>query len=564
MTDHDHKPVLDEQTFEKLLEAAYVLQEHNRERQELESMLESHSEQLRAQEAASPAPPEAPLAEAGKGSAGNSDYTLTLAEIVETQRQIQMRHLDLDKAMALVTERTANITNASGAAIAILEGKKVKYRAGTGPPALPTGSEVALQGAICAASIRTGQVVRSEDIDAEFLFDAEEGRKRGIQSLLAVPIYYDGSIAGALELYFAKTRGFAEQDIHTCQLMAGLVTEALAREADLALKKSVAAERATMRETLEKLRPSVAAAASASAQPATPGKLASAVAASAKDLPGCRKCGSKLSAAEQFCGKCGTPRFVEEEATSLLNALPLNGSSLRRRSDGTGDTLAHDARWDANQAGDGLAPPTDLGENADLNASVFAVTREDTLVAHDAAERGLQEALSGESATALLVPQADELTWSSASKARDFLEALSAPGKIGGLRRFWNARRGDVYLAVAVILVAGVIRWGVWSNYSGGTGGTTGSGSLSGRKPAPDEDLSAFDKLLIALGLAEAPPAAPEYKGNPETQVWVDLHTALYYCPGADLYGKTPKGKYTNQRDAQMDRFEPAYRKVCD
>ena len=49
--------------------------------------------------------------------------------------------------------------------------------------------------------------------------------------------------------------------------------------------------------------------------------------------------------------------------------------------------------------------------------------------------------------------------------------------------------------------------------------------------------------MLISLGLAEPPPA-PEYKGNPETQVWIDLHTALYYCPGADLYGKTPKGKF--------------------
>jgi len=63
--------------------------------------------------------------------------------------------------------------------------------------------------------------------------------------------------------------------------------------------------------------------------------------------------------------------------------------------------------------------------------------------------------------------------------------------------------------------------------------------------------------------LAEAP-EPPEYKGNPQTQVWVDLHTALYYCPGTDLYGKTPKGKFTTQRDAQLDQFEPAYEKACD
>jgi hypothetical protein len=82
------------------------------------------------------------------------------------------------------------------------------------------------------------------------------------------------------------------------------------------------------------------------------------------------------------------------------------------------------------------------------------------------------------------------------------------------------------------------------------------------KKPAADADLSAFDRMLIRLGLAEAPEPV-EDRGNPATQVWVDQRTALYYCPGADLYGKTPKGKYTSQREAQLDQFEPAYRKTC-
>ena len=111
-----------------------------------------------------------------------------------------------------------------------------------------------------------------------------------------------------------------------------------------------------------------------------------------------------------------------------------------------------------------------------------------------------------------------------------------------------------------------MIRWGIWSNHSVGATarGTAVSGSSNRNKTqAPDADLSAFDKLLIGLGLAEAP-ETPEYKGNPDAQVWVDLHTALYYCPGSDLYGKTPQGKLTTQRDAQLDQFESASRKACE
>jgi hypothetical protein len=143
---------------------------------------------------------------------------------------------------------------------------------------------------------------------------------------------------------------------------------------------------------------------------------------------------------------------------------------------------------------------------------------------------------------------------------------LAATHTPSAVARFWRSRRGDFYLAIAVILVAVVIRWGIWSNHSVGatSRGTAVSATSNPHKaPAPDSDLSTFDKLLISLGLAE-PPETPEYRGNPETQVWVDVHTALYYCPGSDLYGKTPDGKFTSQRDAQLDQFESASRKACD
>jgi hypothetical protein len=76
--------------------------------------------------------------------------------------------------------------------------------------------------------------------------------------------------------------------------------------------------------------------------------------------------------------------------------------------------------------------------------------------------------------------------------------------------------------------------------------------------------LSISERALVALGLAEAPQQTTTYTGNPEVKVWVDLRTALYYCPGADLYGRTPKGKYMTQREAQLDQFEAASRKVCE
>jgi hypothetical protein len=172
--------------------------------------------------------------------------------------------------------------------------------------------------------------------------------------------------------------------------------------------------------------------------------------------------------------------------------------------------------------------------------------------------------------------------WSSAATARAFLEQLAVANRPGGLAKLWNTHRGDIYLAIAVVLVICVIGWGVRSTHSVSTTGNAAAANHHkpaavsaapvsaapvstppAPAPAPDSGLSLFNRMLIRMGLAE-PPAAPEYKGNPETQVWIDLHTALYYCPGADLYGKTPKGKFASQRDAELDQFEPAYRKACD
>jgi GAF domain-containing protein len=256
VSDKKNKPTLDEQTFGRLLEAAYVLQEHNREMRQIEESLELHSERLREQEAQTLTSFEKSIPRPAE-TRPETDYTRTLAEIVEAQHQIQIRHLDSDKAMAVVAERTARITGGSGAGIGIQEGKIIRYHAGAGTSALPTGSEVSLEKAICAICVRTGQVLRTPDVNTEFLFDPELCHPRGIQSLVAVPIYHDGNIVGALEVYFDKIQGFVEQDIHTCRLMAGLVTETIGRTSESALKKSMAEERSSMMAAIDQLRPNL-------------------------------------------------------------------------------------------------------------------------------------------------------------------------------------------------------------------------------------------------------------------------------------------------------------------
>lgn len=582
MTDQEKTPGLDEQTFGKLVEAAYVLQEHNREMRKMEESLELHSQQLREQESAA----EVQFPRKSQDAQDNvpaGDYTLTLAEIVEAQHQIQRRHLALNPAMAVVAERVARITLASGAGIGLLDEKLVRYRAGAGDPALPSGTEVPLAAAVCAATVRTGQVIRSEDVSLEFLFDAEGCLKRGIQSLISVPIYHDGNIVGALELYFDRMRGFAEQDVHTCQLMAGLVTEAIGREAESSLKKSMASERSTMLEAIEKLKPNLAAlAAQASGSAGEPADTSAATLS-------CPRCGSEVLPVEHYCGTCGASRtedgepedgepsevqnklaaaWRKQQAVQASPTMPSIDNPVAQETRSLAST-----QWDASD----FKPEDDLAneqpialpewQETDAKLAQFLTPETETdLVASPSSSSNAQLGMHHveDDETSLVKLQEDSALHAAA--APEFPQdtgPLSAPNE---LVRFWQTRRGSFYLGVALLTLV-VIAWGILSGDHpvAATSHATSASGISNRhkQPAPDADLSMFDKFLISLGLAEAP-EAPQDKGNPDVQVWVDLHTALYYCPGSDLYGKTPKGRFASQHDAQLDQFEPALRKACD
>jgi len=198
--------------------------------------------------------------------------------------------------------------------------------------------------------------------------------------------------------------------------------------------------------------------------------------------------------------------------------------------------------------------PHELQETSPIEADEANTDRADT-------EGPGDESLNKQALTKSEAPHA--LDWSSAASARAFFERITAGKRTQTVLQFWNRHRGDIYLAIAVILVLCVIRWGLWSGPRVKGTGTTATANATHRKPPRDAGLTFFDRVLIQLGIAEAPDPMPD-KGNPAVQVWLDLHTALYYCPGADLYGKTEKGRFTTQREAQLDQFEPAYRKACD
>src|SRR5271163_1882731 len=117
--------------------------------------------------------------------------------------------------------------------------------------------------------------------------------------------------------------------------------------------------------------------------------------------------------------------------------------------------------------------------------------------------------------------------------------------RLADLRVTLRFRRADLYQGTAVFVAALALLW------------------PAARAPQPAA-LGPWERALVMLGIAEAPAPVVHLQGDPGIQVWVDPHAALYYCPGEEPYGKTPNGRLASQREAQMDRFEPARRSVCE
>ncbi|MGO9366533.1 MAG: hypothetical protein ACLP0H_02765, partial [Terriglobales bacterium] len=88
------------------------------------------------------------------------------------------------------------------------------------------------------------------------------------------------------------------------------------------------------------------------------------------------------------------------------------------------------------------------------------------------------------------------------------------------LRKEMSSHRADIYLGAAVVVALLALLW---------------PAAGSPQRPA----LRPWQRALVTLGIAEAPAPVVHLQGDPGIQVWVDPHTALYYCPGEEQFGKT-------------------------
>jgi hypothetical protein len=287
----------------------------------------------------------------------------------------------------------------------------------------------------------------------------------------------------------------------------------------------------------------------------------------------CSKCGNPLGSQEVYCGSCGTLRSERPATSPEMDTTP----GPIEKPGALDDDREHDDREPYLPLAARMAR-----QPIELPPEVLALVQDEPSqeprpdVADELLKLLPPEDWEGSPAVeAKEEPRSTGYPWTSAAHARTWLNSMADPKAGTGFLGLLRQHRGDISLVAAVLLVLVAVFWSRTERTAvpNSSATTSSSSTLPAAAPqtqetdaGPQIELSWWDRALIAVGLAEAPtaPPRPEPTGNPGINVWVDLRTALYYCPGTDLYGKTPKGRYTTQGEARNDRFEPASGRVCE
>jgi hypothetical protein len=618
--DENAKVTLDESALQRLLSAAFVIQEHN---DSLQSSVPDPSEFKAAD----------------------------LAEIAEAQNLIRAKQLDLISAAALIAQRAQKLSRASGVAVALAAGQELSYISCSGVTAPATGSTVPFDQSLGTECIRTGRPVALPHLKNDARLQAKFFLGRGVKSFAAVPFRRAQQLAGVLEMYFAVTGVVDPATLRACELLAGLLNGLVDAQAKAAISKVPAFPenqpvvssvtpsapstpvpanqlsnlpanpidelKARLDRDIEReaeLERNAARAAHLSPYAAKEPSLSQTSPSSAPPyVVRCTNCGCPLEDQEAFCGLCGTARPAPQKVSSPVSpissqatAAPIDSATNLPKIDHPGIDLPKKdeklppelqeilARFPEEPpvapslpvqslSAQSLPPQSVPVQSAPLHSSATvpasgSVTDKPSLQPLTLKNpRGqIKPSLSEVKAEASALPAKAKLTqpkpvepksvepvpieskpsvsvttpapsqavapqqWKSASETRAWLESVK-PSQSD--RQWLKQHRANLYLAVAVTLLV-LVLFGVGA-------------------PSRDKhQLNWFDSALVNLGLAQAP-ADPVFLGNPQAKVWVDLHTALYYCQDSTSYGKTRGGKFETQREAQEDQFQPASRQSC-
>lgn len=233
----------------------------------------------------------------------------------------EMAQRDLEAALQLLAERAQYITGASGAAIALREGREMICRASAGPSAPELGAELQANSGLTGECVRARQLLRCDDADSDPRVNRESCRSLGIKSVMVVPLVRDQDVIGVFELLAGRAYAFEERDVTALERLAEMILTAIehADAAKRALDEIAAKHEPVLNEKVSELETKAVEAKDAAPVAAAPQMSGQAPVAEETDalavvstevakLRECEACGFPVSEGRTICLDCEAAR----------------------------------------------------------------------------------------------------------------------------------------------------------------------------------------------------------------------------------------------------------------
>jgi TonB family protein len=140
--------------------------------------------------------------------------------------------LALQVVLNEIVEQACLATGATGAAVLFERNGEMECRATFGTNAPELGVRLDGESGLTVECIRTRQVQRCDDAQADPRANVEASHQLGTRSVMVVPLLRNGSIAGVLEVFSSRPAAFAERDERTLEALATRVLKNVERAAD--------------------------------------------------------------------------------------------------------------------------------------------------------------------------------------------------------------------------------------------------------------------------------------------------------------------------------------------
>jgi hypothetical protein len=276
------KLVLDQDSFQQLLAAAYTLQEN---KDVLRTGSSEHDSASVLSEIAALRSQILAHSDAVESDAVNPDAV--------NPKEAEAQPKAAAEAAALVADCLRRLTKADGASVCLIVDGYLRPTMCSGSAAKVSGGSVASNSLVATERLRNGRAFQSANACSDIRLGPTVCVELQIGSLLAFPIERQNQVAGIIEVRWKKADAFSGGDERICQLMADLMGEVLESEAG---QESASVPAAPQNAVSEIVTPPLS----------TTENTQDAVSSlDVVDGHACRVCGKPIIAKDSFCGSCG-------------------------------------------------------------------------------------------------------------------------------------------------------------------------------------------------------------------------------------------------------------------